>query len=429
MKLVYKKLEKKKMKAIVVDNIGGLYLPIAQKLTEYFDVYYHTVVQNPFPRMSTCNVGLEYDFKVVNNFWSDIDNYDLFIFPDIYFKDWGTHLRKMGKMVWGATKGEDLETNRKLFKQELSQIGLPIAHTEYYKGIKDLSKNIRKLEDKWAKISYFRGDMETFHHINWRQSEMWVNDLSKKLGPLGSELEFMIEDGIESVAEIGGDGWLVNGKNTDSFIWGIEVKDCGYIGKASHINMMPDPVKNIYSRFSQVTQKYNHTGFYSTEIRVGEDGSDYYTDPCMRAGSPPSSTYMEMVTNWDEIIIGGCRGELIEPQFAGKYGAEIILKSNYCNSNYLPVGFDKKYKQNIKMKGSFIQDGKNYIIPFSQAGIEDMDAWGSVVVVGDSVENIVNQALTIADSLDCYGLSYDENALDKAKDSLTRIEQALNITF
>ena len=784
MKLKYVKMDKPKLKVIVIDNIGGCYFNIAQNLTKYFDVYYHSVVQNPFPRMSTVLVGYGYDnIKLVENFWSNIDMFDLFVFPDIYFQDWGIYLRSIGKMVWGGVESEKLEVDRKLFKQQLSINGLDIAPTKYFSGKKELIPFLQSSEDKWIKISYFRGDMETYHHVNWRQSEVWLTDLSTKLGPLIDRLEFIVEDGIESIAEIGGDGYLVNGNNPDSFLWGIEVKDCyddqtevltnkgwklfkdldksekiftlninkkhfisefqtptdwierdfdgkliniekdgvnlsitpthniliqrgiqdengellnwgdkkfkrgkriiklekaidvinegkvfslfqprpayrtngseikvkvgnkyiskmlmsqllglylsegntsvsknyimisqfkyvddfekilskmpfsfnkikdgfgcgdkdlvnylsqfglsrdkyvpefiknsskeiiesflscyclgdgsftknyksvrgndskikisrkfytcsnrmaddlqelivkvgnvatkkvsrnyiskrfgktnmyivtekvinrknyvfpkdikyidykgkvycvtvpngiimvrrngismwcgncGYVGKSSKFIDMPQPIIDVYNKFRPSLNRYNHTGFYSSEIRVGEDGIDYYTDPCMRAGSPPSNVYMDMITNWDEILLGGARGELIEPKFKGTYGCEIILKSTFCNKNFMPISFPTELKEFIKLKGNILLDNEDYIIPFEQAGIVDMEAFGSVVVIGNDLDTIVNQAMEIVDEIKCYGLLYSEGALDNAKQSIERIEEALNVKF
>lgn len=83
MKLLYRKFSGK-LKAVVIDNIGGAYFPIAQHLSNYFDMSYYSAVQNPFPRMSTYKIGTGYDnIKVINEFWNKIDEYDLFIFPDI----------------------------------------------------------------------------------------------------------------------------------------------------------------------------------------------------------------------------------------------------------------------------------------------------------------------------------------------------------
>lgn len=428
MKLVYRKLDKTKTKVIVIDNIGGLYIPIAQHLTQYFDVYYHSVSQNPFPHMSYCEVGIGYDFKIVENFWNNINNFDIFIFPDIYFKDWGMYLRSIGKQVWGGCSSEDLETDRKLFKQELSNASLPVAPTKYIVGLTNLASLLKSVTDKWIKVSYYRGDMETFHHVTWRQSEVWLNGLSVDLGPLGETLEFMVEDSIDSIAEIGADGFTVGGNSPQSTIWGLEVKDLGYIGKSSQFTESAQPIQDVYEKFNPILQKYKHTGFYSTEIRVANDGSDYYTDPCMRAGSPPSNVYLEMISNWDEIIIGGVKGTVVEPKFTGKYGVEIILKSSECSDTFMPVNFDPKYKDNIKLKGSVIIDGKYYVIPLAQAGIH-MTEFGSVVVIGDNINNIVSQAIEIANSIECYGLNFAENALDKAMESLQRIEESLNLKF
>lgn len=429
MKLIYK-LAKTKLKVCVIDNQGGSYLPIAKHLTKYFDVYYHSVVQNPYPQQSVCNVGLGYpDIKIVRNFWSNVDNFDLIVFTDIYFKDWGTHLRKMGKLVWGGCQSEDLETDRKLFKEELLSVKLDVAGTKYIVGIDNLIKELTNQKDKWLKVSYYRGNFETFHHININQSMVFFNDLKVSLGPLGNILEFVVEDALESIAEVGYDGYSVNGLFPDEQIWGVETKDCSYVGTHVDRSKMPEPVQNVNGKFASILQKYNHIGFFSSEIRVGNDGKDYFTDPCMRAGSPPSNTYMNMINNWDEILIGGAKGEMIQPTYAGKYGCELIIKSSYQFDNYMPVQFDKKYYDNINLKASIIVDGKNYVIPFDQAGLGHMVEFGSVVCIGNEVDSILNQTLEIANSIEAFGLMFDADALSRSKKSIEDITNALKIKF
>ena len=49
----------------------------------------------------------------------------------------------------------------------------------------------------------------------------------------------------------------------------------------------------------------------------------------MRAGSPPSNTYMDMIDNWDEIIIAGCKGEIVQPKFT-----LTILSSDNLGNGY-----------------------------------------------------------------------------------------------
>lgn len=432
MKLKFNKLKfSAEITVCVCDNIGGTYVNVAQELSKYFKkVFYHSVNQNPFPMISMSNIGTGYDtIERTNDFWANIDQYDIIIFPDIYFKDWGNRLRKMGKMVWGGCSSEDLETNRHLFKDELESQGMNVAPTKYIIGIKKLKNYLKSKEDKWIKISYYRGNMETFHHINMNQSLVWLENLTVTMGPLGEEIEFIVEDSIESIAEVGFDGWSINGKFTEEQIWGIETKDCSYIGTHVTRSSMPAPVNEVNNKFSSVLSKYNHIGFYSTEIRVGKDGKNYYTDPCMRAGSPPSATYLALISNWDEIIMAGCKGEIVEPKFKAKYGCELIIKSNYCYKNYLPITIPEEYRDNVKLKGSFRYNNQDYIVPFEQGGILEMDAFGSIVVVGDNVDDILNKAIEIAGCLECYGLTYDGDALNKSKESISKITSALKITF
>lgn len=96
---------KPKNSVCVVDNVGGSYLPIAHRLSEHFDkVYYHSINQNPFPRISLDMIGTGYDnIERIDEFWKRLDDFDIIVFPDIYFNDFGYHLRKIGKKVWGGT--------------------------------------------------------------------------------------------------------------------------------------------------------------------------------------------------------------------------------------------------------------------------------------------------------------------------------------
>jgi len=414
----------------VVDNVGSTFLPVVKRLSKFFKkAYFYSVNQSPYPRQAVDMAGSGFDdFELIHDFWSMVDQFDVIVFPDIYFSDWGDRLRKMGKLVFGGTQAEVLETDRHLFKDELTSVGLPVAPTQYVIGIQALAEALQKTEDKWIKISYYRGELETFHHIDWASSKQWVNEIQHHMGPLGETLEFQIEDSITAVAELGSDGWAINGKSPNYLTWGCEIKDCGYIGKRTAYTDLPSPLKSVNDTFTSVLQKYNHTGFYSNEIRVAEDGKNYYTDPCMRAGSPPSNVYLEMINNWDEIIIGAAKGQIIDPVFIATYGVEIILKSPYCNTGYLSLTYPDQYKDNIKIKGSFIQDGQEYVIPFTQAGYE-LECFGSVIVVGDDLQQTIEQALEIAGSVEGYRVDYNAAALPKAIETIADLEKLLNITF
>jgi len=193
MKLIFNEVKKEK-NVCVVDNVGGSYFPIALRLADHFDkVFYHSVNQNPFPRMALEMIGTGYDkIERIDEFWTNLDKFETIVFPDIYFNDWGAHLRKMGKMVWGGTEAEQLETNRKLFKQELQSVGLEVAPTKYITGVVNLSKELKSVKDKWVKLSYFRGEGETTKHINWNQSEIFMDNLNYEMGPLAELADFCL---------------------------------------------------------------------------------------------------------------------------------------------------------------------------------------------------------------------------------------------
>lgn len=429
MRLRFNEIKQKK-KLVVIDSIGGCYLNIAQELSKYFEVFYYSKYSNPFPMISFASIGSGYsNIRVVDNFWSNVDMFDIFLFPDIYSKDMGTYLRKMGKMVWGGCESEVLETDRKLFKQELELNGMSVAPTKYITGVTQLMKYLEDKQDKWIKVSYYRGNMETFNHVNMNQSKIWLDNLSTSMGPLGEGVEFSVEDSIDSIAEVGYDGWTINGSMTNNVIWGVETKDSSYVGTHTEHSKLPQPVIDTNNQFKSILQKYGHTGFYSTEVRVGKDGLDYYTDPCMRAGHPPSNVYMGLVNNWDEIIIGGCNGELIEPTYSSKYGCELILKTTYCNKNFTPITIDPDFRDNLRIKGSFNQDGIDYIVPFEQGGMGDMGQVASIVTFGDTPEGILKQAVEMANTVNCYGLSYDKDALNRSIESIKKIKETFNVEF
>lgn len=422
---------KKKQSLCVYDNTGGAYLPIAQKMCNCFDkVYYYSNNQNPFPRIAMDKIGTGYEKLIrLDEFWGEqLDNIDIVMFPDIYCNDIGYRLRKMGKLVWGGTEAEQLETNRKLFKQELESVGLMNLPTEYVQGVDNLIKYLKQEQNNWVKLSYYRGEMETFHHFNFNHSEVFLEDIQHQLGPLGSDIEFIVERNMDSIAEIGYDGFTVNGRMANTNMFGFEIKNCGYVGTYCDYSKLPDPVKIVNDKFNPVLQKYGHTGFYSNEIRYTESKDSYYIDPCIRAGSPPSNTMMEMITNWDEIIPAACKNYVIEPKFKSKYGVELILKSNYCNNSYLPVSYPSEFSDNVKLKGAFRKNNKDYIVPFKYAGFE-MVEFGSVVVTGDNLSETMTKALEIASKVEGYDITFDEQALMKAQKQIGGLKDILNFEF
>ena len=423
-------MAKSNYKVLIYDNRGGSYLNVAQCLAPYFDKCgYYSECRDAFPNPALSQIGAGFDeFERVNNFWSELDNWDIIVFPDGGFQDMADHLKKIGKLVFGGSHMYDIEEGRGLFHNLSQRAGLPTAPTVIVQGIKNLETALKTKKDKWIKISKWRGLIETYHWIDYKSSKFWIDELKHKLGPLGNldVIEFVIQDPIDCIAEIGGDYYTLNGQLPSSQIVGLENKDCGYVGKVT--KDIPEPIKYVNDKFAPILNSYNSSGFYSTEIRYTAQGEAYYTDAACRAGMPPSSSYLTNISNWNEIIPAIAKGEWVEPKYKSIYMVELILKSNYARDGYLPVTFPDEYKDNITFKGAMKVDGQVFIVPFSYSNI-DMVEFGSVVVNDDNLDSAINKALEIASSIQAYEYRYELAAADIIKEDIQKMNDALDYNF
>jgi hypothetical protein len=423
-------IDKSTLKVCFVDNIGGCYLPAALIFSKHFaHTYYHIPVNSPFPRISSKAPGIGYEeIEVLDSIWPVLDSIDLFIFGDIYQADLATQLRKMGKLVFGGG-GDLIETNRKLFSEILERLNMPVIPSVFLMGTTALRKYLTRKKSKFVKISYWRGEAETFEFININYNKVQLDEIEFNLGPLNELVEFQVQDSMDCVAEVGYDGWSVNGVFPQNGVTGLEVKNCGYVGVVKPITSMPKPVQEVNLNFAPALKSYRHNGFFSSEIRYTKDGISYFTDPCMRLGSPPSISYLSNCSNLGKCIEAAAKGEILEPTYFKKYMCEIILKSSYCINNYMPVLFPEQYKSNVFIKGSFIIDGKYYTIPFLKAAGYTLEEFGSVCVFDNTIESAMEQALEIANSIEAYEIHFDKKVLETATNAINKVETALNWKF
>ena len=417
--------------ACYVDNIGGLGLPQAVKLAKHFDKMYYVpgVYQNPFPLIAPTLPGIGYkELEVIRDPFSNINDIDVYIIGDIYLKSIGEHLRSLGKLVWGGGESEEIETDRQGFYLLLEKLNMNNSGYKVIKGIQKLKAYLQDRQNLYIKLSYWRGQAETFKWINQAHNGVLLDQMEYTLGPAGSEVEFVVQSPITSDVETGCDTYAVNGVLPLTINIGIEIKNSCYLGGKTLALNAPKPVSETNERFSLALKTFQHTGFYSTEIRYNtKTNESYYIDPCMRLASP-GSVYIDMISNWRDIIVEGAKGILVEPEYRYKYGCEIILKSSWVKNNFLPVVFPKEYKSNVNLKGSFIKDGNYFIIPFNTCGFE-LEEFGSVVVVGNDYTEIMKEALEIASSVEGYDVRYEETALDKALEQIQILEDKIGYKF
>jgi len=398
----------------------GLFSSWAVKLAQYFGrVLYYCPFKSAFPRTTQFVIGTGFpEVERVTNFWDHVKEADVFFFPDVYDGDLQTHLREMGYPVWGAGKGEELELLRWQTKMFLKKdLGLPVQHCERIIGIDDLRDYLKEDENKYVKISMLRGDFETFRHDNFQLSEPILDDIEMKLGPYKDHKEFIVEDAIDDAVEVGYDGFTIDGQYPNPSTFGYEVKDVAYIGTVRPYDKLPKQVKEINERLAPVFAAYNYRGFWSSEIRIPKDGKPYLTDPCCRAGSPPSELYQEIFSNWGEIIWHGAHGELVDPKPAGKYGVEVLIHSQWADAHWQAVHVDPAVKANVKLRNVCQVDDILYVAP-QTVGLPEI---GAVVAVDDSLLGAIRKVIASCQKVSGYSIELN---LDRMAEALDVIELA-----
>lgn len=413
-------------KTILVRDYG-LFVTWAQKLTEYFGrVLYYCPFKTAFPRSQQYVIGTGLNgVERITNFWDHVEETDIFFFPDVYDGDLQVFLRELGKPVWGAAKGEDLELLRWQTKMFLKKdLNLPVQPVERIIGIEELRAYLMDTEDKYVKISMLRGDFETFRHDNYELSEPILDDIESKLGPYKFTKEFIVEDAIDDAVEVGYDGFTIDGRYPDPGMFGFEIKDVAYIGVVRPYGKLPKQVLSVNDALSPVFEAYNYRGFWSSEIRVPKDGKPYLTDPCCRAGSPPSELYQEMFSNWGDIIWSGAHGEIVKPLPVGRFGVEVLIHSQWADQHWQAVYVEPEVRPFVKLRNACQVGDTLYVAP-QVVGLPEI---GAIVAVDDSLLGAIKKVKSYCEGV--TGYSIDLN-LDRIAEAVQTIDEAKNfgITF
>jgi hypothetical protein len=400
----------------------GLFASWALKLTEYFGrVLYYCPYKSGFPKSQQFAIGTGLDgVERVTDFWDHVEEVDIFFFPDVYDGDLQVHLRNLGYPVWGSGKAEELELYRWQTKQLLKKdIGLPVQHVERLIGIEDLRAYLKENENKYVKISILRGDFETFHHTTYELSEPILDDIEQKIGPYKFFKEFIVEDAIDDAIEVGYDGFTIDGQYPDPSMFGYEIKDVAYIGMNRPYAKLPEQVKEVNAKLSPAFADYNYRGFWSSEIRVQKDGKPYLTDPCCRAGSPPSELYQEMYANWGDIIWHGAHGELVNPVPAAKYGVEVLMHSEWADQHWQALYFPPELRRHVKLRNLCQVEDTWYVAP-QVVGLPEI---GAVVAVDDSLVGAIKKAKEYCSHITGYRIDLNLKTLIDAVDQVREGEE------
>ena len=401
----------KNIKDIIVCVVDfGFFVPLAEKLTEYFNkVYYCFYLKSGYPKEMHNRVGTGIpNVIMIKDYHAYINEVDLFIFPDCYGSEDAEYLRSLGKLVWGGGASW-LERDRFKTREWQKTEKMPVPETEKIIGIDNL-KTIGG--EKFIKISETRGSMETVKHYDNIRSEQRFDSLKVEFGAHKDLMEFMVETKINGI-EVGYDGYTVDGKFPATSLFGYEIKDEGYAGKFINYDMLCEPLKYTNKKLSAVFEKENVRGFFSTEVRIDKNRKGYLIDPTMRCPNPPYQIYLENIENLGEIIYYGSQGILVNPKIKFKYGVVAIMNSAFAEKNSLAFKIKEDSEKWVKIMNMCIVGGVRYSLP-----IYGLDEIGAVIGLGHTLEHAITECKKHAEEVNADSLEIEIASLDKVFDTI-----------
>lgn len=403
---------------LVVAN--PLFVSHAERLARDFGkVLLYVPISGSFPTLNLGRVGtgLPGVERVDSIFGPHFDEVDLFVFLDLYHADEQTYLEGIGKRVWGARNGEELEVYRELCKKVMEEHGLPVGPWQLIKGITALREHLKTHDKQHIKIDRWRGLTETFCAESYELVEPKLDEIENLLGGFKEEIDFIVEDDLPDRVEIGLDGYCIDGNNPGAVLCGIEVKDLAYVAEFKKWDAIPEPVRRWNEKMGPLLAKYGYRGFLSNEVRIGKDKVPYMVDACCRCGSPPSELYSEFFENFSEIIWQGAAGVMVDPKPKAKFGAQAVLKSSWASGHWQPVSWSDEFKDNVKLFNCVVIDGRRYVVPLD----EEMSEIGAVIGWGDTVEAAIEMVKEVGETIQGFGIKFNLGPVETAQQQMQEI--------
>lgn len=359
------------------------------------------------------------------DFFEDVDWADLIMFCDVGAGDLCDFLKRKGYLVYGAGfRGENLENKRWETRQLQKQIGLPTQRTIYLKdGIKQVREFLKSDKSKngkgwFIKLDKFRGDIESFYAKDFESVETILDNIEVALGPFKDAYPFMAEEKLDGMEP--GFDLFFNGKEfLKPYLWGYEYAKACYIGV--YCDELPRPLRLVAEKLTPILRKYDYHGAISVETIVDDKGRPFLIDVTARFPFPLSSLYTEVIENYSEVIEGIARGNSVEIKTKHKYVGAFPLETPFAKEHWTKLNFDKKYKENIKLRIGVAVNGNYY-------GVRGYPEVATIVAGGQTVQEVIDQIVNLADKVDAHQLCKDTGGLNKIME-LIRKGQKVGLTF
>jgi hypothetical protein len=398
----------------------GLFVSLAEHLSsEFGKTYYWSPWVSRFPQSNQTLLGTGIPgVERLSNIWEKIIDIDLFVFPDVFLGPLQTHLRKLGKRVWGSAMAEELELFRGHSKRALTAAGMKVAPWQGVKGMSNLREYLKDNPNQYVKTDVTRGDMETFKAETYRMIEPRLDELDHHFGARKEHVKFTVEAGIDNaVPNLGYDGYTIDGEWPDKAMIGVEQKDKSYVGIVKDRKDWPKQIAESNAKVSPMLKEYEARTFFTLEMIIDKKGDPFIIDPCARFSSPCGELVQLMIQNLAEVLWEGAAGNLVQPEMAGKYGVEVLITSDWSEKQWMPVRYPGKVGNQVKLYDYCIIDRTRYVIPQVVA----MSEIGAVVAVGNSMKEACASLEEVAEQVSGYRVEIDCRSLDEASAQIKKL--------
>lgn len=376
----------------VVDD--GQFVELAIRLSKEFGKvnYVNPNLIEGFPKAGKWAIGCGFDeIEWSEDVWSVKHETDLFVFPDVMNSGLQLELESQGKRVIGSRKADLLELKRISFKRIQDDLGMNVPVHTVIEGLEALRKHLKTVEDKWIKISRFRGSFETEHHINYELSQPWLWDLQVELGPLSEDMLFLVEDPIRGEVEFGYDGFCFDGRFPSLTLFGPEIKSKCYAGAVIRYNNLDERLRSVNELLSPELKQRRMRNFFSTEVRIAKDdehfkdGAPVLIEPTCRIPSPPFESELQMYNNLGDILWNGSEGDLVEPEMADDYTVTVRITHSGSPKSWRPIQIPEQVREWFKLYDACKVGDVYWIVPKQS----EAKRIGAMVGIGPTLEQAV----------------------------------------
>lgn len=380
--LDFKKIEGEDVVLVVDTNLG---LEHARRLgADGYTTYYAVVHADPYPKLEdeVCGLG----FNEVKKVWDWGEGLEqganIIVFTDSGFGGLANWLRKEGYYVFGADAiSERLELDRVYVRRVLKKLGVDVPPADVVQGINAVVDVIANSGGKkrYVKVSRFRGGVETFGTSDPHEAEILLKQGGFSI--VGNDAWFVVEQSLEGMVEIGIDTWF-NGTEFQPIVAEtIEMKGAGNVTK--FVRYESSVWYNVLEKLRPYLARNGYRGMFCLEGFY--DGSKIYvTDVTPRWPYICSYAYPKIIRNFNELIIGTAKGELVEPQVMLEYSAQIGVYTDDI-AKWRIIRYGRNDNEWIAYRRVIKKDGNVWFVPGDY-----------VVAVGISESNSLLRAIKLA---------------------------------